>query len=50
LTGPGSYWLRQMNMDDKRVTALLLAANIGCFGMQQVSTTFTSYCVRVRVC
>lgn len=47
LTSPGTYWLRQMGLDDSKVTALLVAANAGCFGMQQVSTTFTSYCVRV---
>ena len=47
LTSPGSYWLRQLGMDDTRVTALLVVANTLCFGMQQVSTTFTSSCVRV---
>lgn len=36
-----------MGMQDNRVTALLVAANVLCFGMQQISTTFTSYCVRV---
>jgi hypothetical protein len=44
---PGDYWLRQMGLDGSKMTALLVAANVGCFGMQQLSTTFTSYCVRV---
>lgn len=47
LSDPGGYWLRQMGMEGSKVTALLVAANVGCFGMQQLSTTFTSYCVRV---
>jgi hypothetical protein len=47
LSTPGGYWLRQMGMDSSKITALLVATNVGCFGMQQLSTTFTSYCVRV---
>lgn len=40
--------MRQMGMEDKRVTAAMVAANVLCFGMQQLSTTFTGHCVRVR--
>jgi hypothetical protein len=47
VTPHGDYWLRQMGLDGSKVTALLVATNVGCFGMQQLSTTFTSYCVRV---
>lgn len=48
-TNPNTYWLRKFGLDDSRVTAFLVAANVGCYGMQQLSSTFTAGCVRVRL-
>lgn len=41
------YWLRQAGLEDTGATQLLVAANVGAYGMQMISPAFTQACVRV---